>query len=98
MRADDAAAGGRGVAHGFRLEHGALECVRRRYVRLRRALAYADADAGGGEIDAAGHDLTFADQRVDRLAAGKENIRGLAAREMLEQCAGRRIEPANGVT
>ena len=97
MRADDAAAGRRGVANGFRLEHGALEGVRRRYVRLRRALAHANADAGGGEIDAAGHDLAFADQLVDRLAAGEEDIRGLAGFEMLEQRAGRRVERANGV-
>src|SRR5580704_9129030 len=96
MRADDAAAGGRGVAHGFRREHGALECVRRRYVRLRRAFAHANADAGGGEIDAARHDQACADQLVDRLAAGEENIRGLAGGEMLEQSAGRRVERANG--
>src|SRR6202451_178854 len=97
MRPDDAAAGGRGVANGFRRQHGALEGVRRRYVRLRRAFAHADADAGGGEIDAAGHDLAFADQRVDRLAAGEKNIGGLTGFEMLEQRAGRRIEPASGV-
>ena len=97
MRRRDAAAGGRGVAHGLCREQRALERFGRRHVGLGRALAHGDADAGAREVDAAAHDLALLDEVVDRRAVGQEDVDGFAAVKAGDQRAGRRIARADGV-
>ena len=97
MRRRDAAAGGRGVAHGLRREQRALERFGRRHVGLGRALAHGDADAGAREVDAAAHDLALLDEAVDRRCVGQEDVDRFAALEARDQRAGRGIARADAV-
>src|SRR5262249_30815806 len=64
------------------------------HVGLRRALAYADADAGAHQVDARGDDLATLDQLVERGAVSEEDVDRLAALAARGQRAPRRVAGA----
>ena len=92
-----AAAGRVGVADRLGVKQRALQRIRRRDVGLACALPHRDADAGSGEIGAAGLQLALLDQFVDAAVVDEDDVGGLAGVELPHQAAGRAVHLVNGV-